>query len=89
VENFPSRFDRVARGSQLSPVITNIFTEDFEERATQQVTLRPLCWFWYMGNTFVIWPHGPQVLVPPEWPTWEHPVHQGDTKIKLPSFSQH
>ncbi|GFG37926.1 hypothetical protein Cfor_07414 [Coptotermes formosanus] len=46
-------------GSPLSPVIANFFMEDFEERALQQATLKPLCWFRYMDDTFVIWPHGP------------------------------
>lgn len=53
------------------------------------MTLRPLCWFRYRDDKFVIWPHGPEVLVPPEWPTREYRVPLGDTERKLPSFSRH
>ena len=32
--------------------------EDFEEKALNQVTLKPTCWYRYVDDTFVIWPHG-------------------------------
>ena len=44
--------------SPLSPVIANFFMEDFEERALNQATLKPTCWYRYVDDTFVIWPHG-------------------------------
>lgn len=44
-------------GSPLSPVITNFFMEDFEERALVQATHKLLCWFCYADDTFVIWLH--------------------------------
>jgi hypothetical protein len=36
--------------------------EDFEERALAQVSHKLLYWFCYMDNTFIIWPHGPEML---------------------------
>jgi len=50
--------DGVAMGSPLSPVIANFFMEDFEERALNQATFKPTCWYRYVDDTFVIWPHG-------------------------------
>jgi hypothetical protein len=55
--------DGVAMGSPLSPVIANFFMEDFEKKATEQVTHKPLCWFRYVDDTFVIWPHGQEKLI--------------------------
>jgi hypothetical protein len=50
----------VAMGSLLSPVIGNFFTEDSEKRA--QANYKPLSWFHYVDDTFVIWPHGTEKL---------------------------
>jgi hypothetical protein len=49
-------------GSPLSPVIANFFIEDFEQKATEQATHKPVCWFRYVDDTFVIWPHGKEKL---------------------------
>jgi hypothetical protein len=49
-------------GSPLSPVIANFFMENTEETALEGVTHEPLCWFHYVDDTFVIWPHGPGKL---------------------------
>jgi len=45
-------------GSPLSPVIANFYMEDFENRALQLATYRPTCWYRYVDDTFVSWPHG-------------------------------
>jgi len=50
--------DKVAMGSLLSPVIANFFMEDFEEAALSRVAYKPMCWFCYMDDTFMFWPHG-------------------------------
>jgi hypothetical protein len=50
-------------GSPLSPVIANFFLEDFEKQATEQATHKPVCWFRYVDDTFVIWPHGKEKLI--------------------------
>jgi hypothetical protein len=36
--------------------------EDFEWMALDRVPHKPLCWFRYVDDTFVIWPHGPDRL---------------------------
>jgi hypothetical protein len=50
--------DGVAMGSPLSPVIANFFMEDFEKKAVEQSTHKPTCWYRYVDDIFVIWPHG-------------------------------
>jgi hypothetical protein len=54
--------DGVAMGSPLSPVIVNFFMEDFEKKAIEQATHKPVCWFRYVDDTFVIWPHDQEKL---------------------------
>jgi hypothetical protein len=44
-------------GSPLSPVIANFFMEDFKEEALKGATHKPLCWFRYGDDIFMIWPH--------------------------------
>jgi hypothetical protein len=60
--NFYEQTDGVAMGSPLYPVIANYFMEYFEEMALEAATHKPLCWFRYVDDTFVIWPHGPGKL---------------------------
>jgi retron-type reverse transcriptase len=57
-DQYLEQTDGVAMGSPLSPVIANFFMEEFEERALNQATLKPTCWYRYVDDTFVIWPHG-------------------------------
>lgn len=59
---FYKQTDFLAIGSPLCPVITNFFMEYFEELALQRATRKPLCCFYYMDDTSVIWPHGPNRL---------------------------
>jgi hypothetical protein len=46
-------------GSSLSPVIANYFMEDFEKMALDRAAHKPLCWFRYVDDTFIIWPQIP------------------------------
>jgi hypothetical protein len=54
--------DGVAMGSPFSPVIVNFFMEDFENKAIEQAAHKPVYWFRYVDDTFVIWPHGQEKL---------------------------
>ena len=53
-----------AMGSPLSPVIANIFMEDFETTALVTADYQPIAKVWkrYVDDTFVIWPHGREKL---------------------------
>ena len=51
-----------AMGSPLSPIVANIFMEEFETSTLQQATHQPKLWLRYDDNTFIIWPHSKQQL---------------------------
>jgi len=55
---FYEQTDGVAMGSPLSPVTANFYLEDFEMKAVKKATHKPACWYRYVDDTFVIWPHG-------------------------------
>ncbi|KAJ8921268.1 hypothetical protein NQ315_013740 [Exocentrus adspersus] len=56
------REDSARRGptvsAPLSPVVANYFMEKFEQQVVDQAVTKPKCWFRYVDDTFVIWPHG-------------------------------
>jgi hypothetical protein len=70
----------VAMGSPLSPVTENFFMEYFEKKAIEEVTHKPVCWFRYVDDTFIIWPHGQEKLTPQQ-----DTVHNGKRR-RIPSF---
>ena len=45
-------------GSPLSPVVANIFMEEFESETLQEAGSKPRLWLHYEDDTFVIWSHG-------------------------------
>jgi len=49
-------------GSPLSPVIASFFMEDFEKKAKEQAAHKPVYWFRYVDDIFIIWPHGQEKL---------------------------
>jgi hypothetical protein len=51
-----------AMGSLLLLVIANFFMEDFIKVAISRTVYKPICWFSYVDNMFMIWPHGPGKL---------------------------
>jgi retron-type reverse transcriptase len=59
---FYEQTDGVAMGSPLSPVTANFFMKYFEKKAIEQATHKPACWFRYVDDAFVIWPHGQEKL---------------------------
>jgi hypothetical protein len=59
---FYEQTDGVSKGSPLSPVIADFFMEYFEETALERAIHKPLCWFRYVDDTFVICPHDPGKL---------------------------
>jgi hypothetical protein len=46
-------------GSSLSPIVSNIFMEQFEKMVLDSVQYKPSLWFWYVDGIFVVWTHGP------------------------------
>jgi hypothetical protein len=38
----------------------NIFMEHFEKLALDSAQHKPSLWLWYIDDTFVVWPHGPE-----------------------------
>jgi hypothetical protein len=75
-------------GSPLSPVIANFYMEDFEKKVPEQATHKPVCWFRYLEDAFVIWPHSLEKLTisdPPQWIWHEYSVHNAK-KNKKASF---
>ncbi|KAK5649593.1 hypothetical protein RI129_000622 [Pyrocoelia pectoralis] len=44
--------------SPLSPAIANVYIENFEHKALSSINLKPKCWYRYVDDTFVVWPHG-------------------------------
>jgi len=50
-------------GSSLSPVVANILIEHFESLALSNFHLKPKCWFCFVDDTLVIWPHGHSNLI--------------------------
>ncbi|XP_022108452.1 uncharacterized protein LOC110988853 [Acanthaster planci] len=49
-------------GSPLSPVLADLFMEEFEQTALFSADLKPSVWIRYVDDTFVVWPHSPQDL---------------------------
>jgi hypothetical protein len=47
--------------------------EDFEKTAIEQAAHKPICWFRYVDDTFLIWPHGQEKLT--EYLKHPHGLH--------------
>ena len=56
--NFYDQVAGAAMGSQLSPVITSIYMQDFESRGLGIALLKPSLWLRYVDDTFVMWNRG-------------------------------
>ena len=49
-------------GSPISPILANIFMEDFEQKALETARYKPKLWLRYVDDTFIIWQHGSDKL---------------------------
>ena len=61
-ESFYEQVEGAAMGSPLSPIVANIFMEDFEIRALDTSSKKPKMWHRFVDDVFVIWLHGDQLL---------------------------
>jgi hypothetical protein len=55
---FYEQTNDVEMGSPLSPIVPNLFMENFEKRALDSFPLKPSRWKRYVDDTNVLWPHG-------------------------------
>jgi hypothetical protein len=55
---FYEQTNDVEMGSPLSPIIANLFMENFENKSLDSFPLKPLRWKIYVDDTNVLWPHG-------------------------------
>ena len=55
--SFYKQVEGAAMGSPLSPIVANIYMEEFETAALQTSTLCPKLWVRYVDDIFVVWQH--------------------------------
>jgi hypothetical protein len=60
-DKFLQQKDGMAKGSSLSPIISNIYMEHFEKLDLDSAQHKPLLCLQYV-DIFVVWPHGPEWL---------------------------
>ena len=51
-----------AMGSPLTLMTSNIFMEHFETKAPDTYPLKPVAWFRFADDTFIVWGHGKNEL---------------------------
>ena len=60
--DFNEQVEGVAMGTHLSPVVANIYMQDFAQKALRTAPLKPMLWLPYMDDTSVIWKHDDSAL---------------------------
>ncbi|XP_046585202.1 uncharacterized protein LOC124292190 [Haliotis rubra] len=53
-DEFYEQIHRLPMGSSLSPILTEIYITELEEKALQTATVKPTCWYRKVYDTFVI-----------------------------------
>ena len=48
--------------SPLFPITSNIFMDHFKSKTIETYNLKPIVWFRYVDDTFVVWRHGREKL---------------------------
>ena len=51
-----------AMGTKMAPAYANLFMGDLEQKILAQSPLKPLVWWHYIDDVFMIWPHGEEKL---------------------------
>ena len=51
-----------AMGTKMTPAHANLFMGDLEQKILAQSPLKPLVWWRYIDDVFMIWPHGEEKL---------------------------
>ena len=49
-------------GAKMAPAYANLFMGDLEQKLLAQSPLKPLVWWRYIDDIFMIWPHGEEKL---------------------------
>ncbi|XP_076335599.1 uncharacterized protein LOC143238877 [Tachypleus tridentatus] len=62
IKEFYEQTDGLAMGSPLSPILADIFMEDFEERALSFTLVKPSFYRCFVDDIFVIWFHSHEKL---------------------------
>jgi hypothetical protein len=57
-DRFYQQKEGMTMGNSLSPVVSNIFMEHFEEVALDTAEYKAAKWLMYVDDIFVVWPHG-------------------------------
>jgi hypothetical protein len=68
-DKFFQQRDGTAMGSSLSPIVSNIFMENFEKLALDTARYKPSLWLRYVDDAFVVWPmaqSGYRISQPPQ-----------------------
>jgi hypothetical protein len=54
--------DGMVLGGSLSPIVSNIYMKHVGNLPLDSALHNPSLWLRYVGDTFVVWPHGPEQL---------------------------